>query len=172
MKKRRIYLDTSVFIAEFDKKDRGHNNVNEFFKDMNKIKDIELCTSKWSMAELKNRLTKKDKRKELKIFKYMNDLLDKGKIRTLKLKILKIYPREHYGFDDFFNDLSDDLIKYKTGKNRPGLGDIMHIRIMKNNKIKHIATLDSNFENIAGLVCINLFKVERYSNSQNKIQAN
>ena len=166
MKKHRIYLDTSVLIAEFDKKDRGHNNVNEFFKEMGKTKDIELSTSKWSMAELKNRLTK-DRRKELKIFKYMNDILDKGKIRTLKLKILKVYPREHYGFDDFFSDLSDDLIKYKTGRNRPGLGDVIHIRIMKNNKIKNIATLDSNFENIAGLVCINLLKVKRYSNSQN-----
>jgi predicted nucleic acid-binding protein len=157
MKKQRVYLDTSVFMAEFDKKDIRHETLNNFFKEITNLKDIELCTSKWALTELNNRLTK-DQIKELKITKYIKDILDKNKIRTQKLKILNTHPKEHYTFHDFFSDLSKDLIKYKTGKERPGLGDIIHVRIMKNNRISTIITFDADFEKISGFTCLNLMK--------------
>ncbi len=157
MKKQRVYFDTSVFMAEFNKKDIRHETLNKFFKEVSNLKDIELCTSKWALTELNNRLTK-DQIKELKIVKYIKDILDKSKIRTFKLTILDVHPRDHYTFHDFFNDLARDLIKYKTGKDRPGLGDIIHVRIMKNNKINTIITFDTDFESITGFECINLMK--------------
>jgi len=157
MKKQKVYLDTSIFMAEFNKKDVHHETLNKFFKEIINLKNIEICASKWALTELNNKLTK-DQIKELKITKYIKDVLDKNKIRTMKLKIIDVHPREHYTFHDFFNDLAKDLIKHKTGKNRPGLGDIIHVRIMKNNRIKTIITFDSDFEKISGLTCINLMK--------------
>lgn len=157
MKKKKLYLDTSILIAEFNKKDQMHSAVNEFFKYIAKIKDVELCTSKWALTELYNKLSKSEI-KELKIVKYIKDVLDRNKIRTQALKVLDVHPRTHYSFHDFFNDLAKDLIKYKTGNPRPSLGDIMHIRIMKNQRIKHIITLDSDFEKIQGIICLNLRK--------------
>ncbi len=157
MKKQRIYLDTSIFMAEFNKKGIRHETLNNFFKEISNLKDIELCTSKWALTELNNILTK-EQIKELKIVRYIRDILDKNKIRTIRLNILNVYPREHYTFHDFFSDLAKDLVKYKTGKDRPGLGDIIHVRIMKNNKIKNIITFDADFEKIPGFICINLMK--------------
>lgn len=157
MKKQIFYLDTSIFMAEFDKQDFRHETLNNFFREIVNTKDIELCTSKWALTELNNRLTK-DQIKELKITKYIKDILDKNKIRTIKLKIIDMHPRDHYTFHDFFNDLAKDLIKYKTGKDRPGLGDIIHVRIMKNNRINKIVTFDNHFENIQGFTSWNLIK--------------
>ena len=156
MKRQKFYLDTSIFMAEFNKKDPRHETLNSFFKEMANTKDIELCTSKWALTELNNRLTK-DQIKELKITKYIKDILDKNKIRTIRLNIIDMHPKDHYTFHDFFSDLAKDLIKYKTGKDRPGLGDIIHIRIMKNNRINRIVTFDSHFE-IPGFTCWNLMK--------------
>ena len=69
-----------------------------------------------------------------------------------------MHPKSHYTFHDFFSDLAKDLIKYKTGKDRPGLGDVIHIRIMKNNRINKIITFDKHFEKIQGFTCWNLTK--------------
>lgn len=157
MRNKKVYLDTSVFIAEFDKKDPKHKLLTDFFKKIEKIKDIELCYSKWAITEMYNKLTK-DRIEELKIVKYIKDILDKNKIRNLKLHPLDVCPNDNYDFNHFFNDLTKDLIKYKTGKDRPGLGDIIHIRIMKNNRIKVIATFDADFEEIPGLTSINLLQ--------------
>ena len=167
MRNKKVYLDTSVFIAEFDKKDTKHKILTNFFKKIEKIKDVELCYSKWAITEMYNKLTK-DKIEELKIVKYIKDILDKNKIRNLKLHLLDVCPNDTYDFNHFFNDLTKDLIKYKTGKDRPSLGDIIHIRIMKNNRIKVIVTFDADFEEIPGLTSINLLQ-SQYETT-NKIQ--
>jgi len=160
MKTKKVYLDTSIFIAEFDKKDANHSILIKNLKKFEKFEDVELCYSKWAITEMYNRLTKA-KIEELKIVKYIKDILDKNKIRGVKIKSLDVSPNEVYNFHDFFNNLSTDLIKYKTGKDRPGLGDIIHIRIMKNNRIKNILTFDSHFDEIPGLTSINLLKQEK-----------
>lgn len=152
---KRIYLDTSIFIAEFDKKDLRHKLLTNFIKQIEKVKETQLCYSKWALAEMYNRLTK-SQITELKIAKYIKDILDKNKLRTLNLKPLEVCSNKNYGFNDFFNNLAKDLIKYKTGKDRPGLGDIIHIRIMKNNKIKTILTFDNHFDNMLDIISLNL----------------
>lgn len=157
----KIYLDTSVFISEFDQASNRHKTLTKFFNKAKKIKDLEFCYSKWALTEMYNRLTK-DKIEELKIVKYLNKLLNTNKMRTFKLTVLKVHPRKTYDFDDFFESLSKDLIKYKTGKDRPGLGDIIHVRIMKNNKVNTILTFDNHFEKINGLTTINLLKQDQH----------
>jgi predicted nucleic acid-binding protein len=159
MKLKRVYLDTSVLIAEFDKKEGKHKLLTKFLDEVKGIKDIELCSSKWALTEMYDRLTK-NQIEELKIVKYLKDLLDKNKIRTSKFKLLDVSPNKNYDFNQFFNDLSKDLVKYKTGKDRPGLGDIIHIRIMKNNRVNKIVTFDTHFENIQGFTCINPLKTK------------
>lgn len=154
----KVYLDTSVFIAEFDKMSTDYKLLTDFLKKMEKVKGVEFCYSKWAMTEMYNKLTK-DKIKELKIVKYIKELLDVGKLRSFKLRILNVSPKRDYDFNEFFRDLASDLIKYKRGKG-PGVGDVIHIRIMKNNKIKSILTFDSDFENIPGFTTINLRKIK------------
>jgi len=156
---KKIYLDTSIFIAEFNKKDPRHKLLTDFLKQIDKIKGTTLCYSKWALAEMYNRLNK-DQIEELKIARYVNDLLDKNKLRTIQLKQIEVSSNKNYNFNDFFNNLRKDLIKYKTGKDRPGLGDIIHIRIMKNNRIKTILTFDSHFDEIPGIVSLNLLKTK------------
>jgi len=159
MKNQRIYLDTSVFMAEFNKKDPRHTLLTNFFKHLKGLNNTDLCSSKWALTELYNRLTK-DQIEELKIVKYIKDLLDKNTIRSFKLKFLDVSPTKGYDFNHFFNHLTGDLIKFKTGPNRPGLGDILHIRIMKNNRINTIVTFDADFEVIEGFTTINLYKTK------------
>src|SRR3989344_4785703 len=155
---RKIYLDTSVFIAEFDKKDKRHKILSNFFEKIEKVKNVQLCYSKWALTEMYHPLTK-SQIEELKIIKYINQILSKNKIRGLNLRLLQVNSNKNYGFNDFFSHLEKDLVKYKIGKDPPGLGDIMHIRIMKNNKINTILTFDSNFDEIDGIASINLFKL-------------
>lgn len=156
---KKIYLDTSIFIAEFDKKDGRHKILTYFLKEIEKIKDTQLCYSKWALTEMYNRLTK-NQIAELKIVRYIKDILDKNKIRNLNLRFIEVSSNKNYNFNDFFNNLTKDLIKYKTGKDRPGLGDIIHIRIMKNNKINTILTFDSHFDEIPDVISLNLSKAK------------
>lgn len=155
----KIYLDTSIFIAEFDKKSVQHKKLTLFLKKIEKIKGTQLCYSKWALTEMYNRLTK-NQIEELKIVKYIKDILDKNKLRNLKLRSIDVSSNKNYNFNDFFNNLTKDLIKYKTGKDRPGLGDIIHIRIMKNNKIRTILTFDSHFDEIPDIIPLNLSKTK------------
>lgn len=160
MRGKKVYLNTSIFIAEFDKKSHEHKILTDVLKQLEKIKNAEFCYSKWALTEVYNKLTK-NKIEELKIVKYIKDLLDINKLRSLKLKLVDVSPNKNYDFNDFFRDLAKDLVKYKTGKERPGLGDIIHIRIMKNNRINTILTFDDHFEKIPGFTTINLRKVKR-----------
>jgi predicted nucleic acid-binding protein len=154
---KKIYLDTSIFIAEFDKEDTRHKILTEFFKEIKKLRGTELCYSKWALTEMYNRLTK-DQIEELKIVSYIKKVLNINKIRNTKLRLLQVNSNPNYNFNDFFNNLEKDLVRYKTGKERPGLGDIIHIRIMKNNKINTILTFDSHFDKADGITSINLSK--------------
>ena len=151
---KRVYLDTSVLIAEFNRKDKWHKHVTKFFNEVRILENIELCSSQWALTELYNRLTK-DQIEALKIERFINELLAKGTIRNIKLKIIDVSPRDAYDFNYFFHDLKRDLIIYKTGKDRPGLGDIFHIRIMKNNKVNTVISFDAHFEKIKGLTLLN-----------------
>lgn len=170
-KMRRVYLDTSILIAEFDKKDPKHKILTDALAKFKRIQNVEICYSKWVITEMYNKLTK-NKIEELKIVKYVKDILDKNRIRALKLTLLEVSPKKNYDFHDFFNELTHDLIKYKTGKDKPGLGDVMHIRIMKNNRIKHILTFDSDFDEIQGIVSINLLSQGKKNEATDKLQAN
>lgn len=154
MKNKKIYLDTSIFIAEFDKDSSQHKILSNFLKEIENAEDIEFCYSKWTLTEMYNKLTKQEI-EELKIVKYIKDILDVNKLRSFRLKLIDVSPNKNYNFNDFFSDLTKDLIRYKTGKERPGLGDIIHVRIMKNNRVKIILTFDSHFEDIQGLTTLN-----------------
>lgn len=166
MRTEKIYLDTSIFIAEFDKQSAQHKILTDFLKQLEKVKDVECCYSKWALTEMYNKLTK-DRIEELKIVKYIKDLLDVNKLRKLRMRVLDVSPNKNYNFSDFFKDLTKDLIKHKTGKDRPSLGDIIHIRIMKNNRINTIITFDADYENISGLTTINLLKINKNKNANN-----
>ena len=170
MKVQRFYLDTSVFIAEFDKKGSDYKLLTTFLNVIKKANNVKLCSSKWALAEMYQKLTR-DKIKELKVVKYIKEVLDLQKIRSIPIKILDVSSSKNYSFNEFFNDLGNDLKNYKKGSG-PGIGDIIHVRIMKNNKIKHIITFDSDFENIHSFVTINPRKIkkeelEKMKNAQN-----
>lgn len=159
MKTLKIYVDTSIFIAEFDKNSPQHKILTDFLKEIEKAENIELCYSKWALSEMNNKLTKQ-KIEELKIIKYIKDLLDVNKLRSFRLKPIDVRPNNSYDFNDFFRDIAKDLVKYKNRKG-PSLGDIIHIRIMRNNRINTILTFDSDFENIRGFTSLNLGKIEK-----------
>lgn len=156
---KKIYLDTSIFIAEFDKSDLRHKILTSFFEKIKRVKNVELCYSRWALTEVFDVLTRKQI-EELNIYKYLNSILNKNKIRGFNLRSLEVCSNPDYNFPHFFDDLGKDLKKCKSKKSKPSLADIIHRRIMKNNRIKTILTFDADFEKLPGIVSINLFKTE------------
>ena len=52
MKLKRVYLDTSVFIAEFDKKEGKHKPLTKFLDEVKRIKNIkEVDAARMFMSE-------------------------------------------------------------------------------------------------------------------------
>ena len=95
---KRIYLDTSIFISEFDRKDARHKVLTGFLKQIEKVKGTQLCYSKWALAEMYNRLTK-NQIAELRIAKYVKDLLDKNKLRNINIRPIDVCSNRNYNFN-------------------------------------------------------------------------
>jgi hypothetical protein len=67
---------------------------------------------------------------------------------SLRLHFLNVSPDKNYDFASFFDDVRDGILKY-----HPGVGDVIHSVIMKNNGVDHILTFDEkdDFKQIPGL---------------------
>ncbi len=145
MRKKKIYLDSCIFIKVF-LKESGYKKVLVFLNDP----DIEFVTSDWTWTEIVKVLIKTKKISERKVSNYIQYLIRKKRIGDICFKIIPVSLKEDYTFEEFFYEVQQTLLKYKGS-----LGDVIHSVIMKNNKIDTILTTDSEFEGMKGTCIMN-----------------
>jgi PIN domain. len=135
-----IYLDSNILIACYagDSAEASKKVlVERAFKAFMNLKDIQLCTSMWTLAEAYKVLlaNKNLKREDVSVIE--TQLLHEKRLLNVKLKLIDVSPDSGYDFDEFFFHLRQAIVNHPSG-----IGDIIHTVIMKNNGISTILTFD------------------------------
>lgn len=151
---KRIYLDTNIFVASFS----GSNSdkikkkeLEDAFKILSELKDIELVTSMWSITEMvKVLIVSPIKMDPEKVSEIEKDLVNEGRMYGFKIKFLEVSPSNGYDFKEFFYHIRKGILS-----NSSGVGDNIHSIIMKNNDINQVLTFDiKDFKNMVGITAI------------------
>lgn len=149
-----IYLDSNILIAyysevksETDKKTMVFATLDVF----SKVKDVQLCTSMWSIAEMVNILVSNHGMESNVVAEIENDLVNTGRLSDVKIKFIEVSSDIKYDFKEFFYNVRQDILKYHSG-----VGDTIHSVIMKNNGVKKILTFDDkdDFKKIPDLMVL------------------
>ncbi|MGO9542063.1 MAG: type II toxin-antitoxin system VapC family toxin [Terriglobales bacterium] len=148
---KRIYLDSNVLIAHFsvDKAEEAKKKlVENALAVFAQLKDVQLCTSIWAIAETVNILVSNKKMDRGDVAEIEGQLVSERRLRNLKILLVDVSPQKDYDFTEFFWHVRQSILKYHSG-----VGDIIHSVIMKNNGITEILTFDEkdDFKQIPGL---------------------
>jgi predicted nucleic acid-binding protein len=75
-------------------------------------------------------------------------LVSERRLQGLRIHILEVSPDKGYDFNEFFYHVKQGILNF-----HPGVGDVIHSVIMKNNGITEILTFDEkdDFKQIPGL---------------------
>lgn len=137
---KRIYLDSNILIAyytvdtaEVAKKKMVTDALTVFAK----LKDTQLCTSMWAIAETFNILVSRKKMDRGAVAEIESQLVNEKRLQNVKLCLVDVSPKKDYDFMEFFYHVRQGILIYHSG-----VGDIIHSVIMKNNTIKSILTFD------------------------------
>ena len=151
---KRIYLDANILIAHYstdkaeeEKKKMVENAMTAF----SQLKDVQLCTSMWSVTEMVNILVSLKKMGRGKVAEIESQLINEKRISDLKICFIEVGCLKDYDFIEFFYHVRQGILKYHSG-----VGDVIHSVIMKNNAINNILTFDEkdDFKQIPGLTVI------------------
>jgi predicted nucleic acid-binding protein len=151
---KRIYLDSNILIAHYStdkaeetKKKMVENALAVFAQ----LKDLQLCTSMWTLTEMVNILVSGKKMDRGTVAEIEGQLVSEKRISNLKLHIVEVSPLKDYDFAEFFYHVKQGILKYHSG-----VGDVIHSVIMKNNEIVEILSFDekSDFKQIPGLTVL------------------
>jgi predicted nucleic acid-binding protein len=150
----RIYLDSNILIAHFstDKPEVPKrvlvDNALDVFE---QLKDVQLCTSMWAVAEMVNVLVSAKQMALQDVAEIENRLVNETRLKNIKISIVPVSPRKDYDFNEFFYHVRQAILKYHSG-----VGDTIHSVIMKNNGISQILTFDEkdDFKKIPDLTIL------------------
>jgi predicted nucleic acid-binding protein len=147
---RSIYLDSNILIAHYstDKQETQKKKMVQRALDVfAKARDVYLCTSVWAVTETVNALISAKKMPAAEVAEIEQRLFVES-FGNLRLHFLNVSPEKNYGFERFFHDVREGILKY-----HPGVGDVIHSVIMKNNGVDFILTFDEkdDFKQIPGL---------------------
>jgi|GEM_PF-697924 len=137
---KRIYLDSNILIAYYSAdiaEDAKRKMVENALLVFAKLKDSQLCTSMWAVAEAFNILVSRKKMDRGAVAEIESQLVNEKRLMNLKLCFVDVSPKKDYDFMEFFYHVRQGIIKYHSG-----VGDIIHNVIMKNNGINAILTFD------------------------------
>jgi len=158
----KIYVDTCVLIAYYDKGDivrrREVSNCLEMI--CKNADNLSLVTSDFTFTEFVKVAQKIKGFGEDNIFQTLSDIVRQKKIgRKYSIEIIDAEGTEKdYTFNDFFVGLQDILLD-----SRPGIADAIHYQIMKNNKVKRVLTFDvEDFRKIPKLDVIHPANIQAY----------
>jgi len=139
----RVYLDSCIFVAYFDPNDtdKQHEKVIKFLSEIiNYDSEVGFFTSDFTFTEATKVLIKEKKYSADKVHEYVSRLSRTNKIGGISFNIIE----PAGSFADFFVGIQTELLEYK-----PGLGDAVHITIMRDNHIGIIITFNKkDFENV------------------------
>lgn len=151
---KRIYLDSNVLIAYYstDKAEEPKKKiVEEALAVFSDLKDVQLCTSMWAVTEMVNVLVSSKKLDRGVVAEIESQFVSEKRLRGLKIQIIEVSPEKDYDFAEFFFHVRQGILKY-----HPGVGDVIHSVIMKNNDIANILTFDEkdDFKKIPDLTVL------------------
>ena len=151
---KRIYLDSNILIAHFSSDKAEEDNkklVENALKIFGNLKDVQICTSMWSVTEMVNILISRTKMHRGDVAEIENELLSERRLRGLRVQFVEVSVRKDYDFMEFFYHIRQGILRYHSG-----VGDVIHCVIMKNNGIDQILTFDekSDFKQIPGLTVL------------------
>jgi predicted nucleic acid-binding protein len=151
---KRIYLDSNILIAHFSSDKAEEDNkklVENALKVFGNLKDVQICTSMWSVTEMVNILISRTKMHRGDVAEIENELLSERRLRGLRVQLVEVSVRKDYDFMEFFYHIRQGILRYHSG-----VGDVIHSVIMKNNRIDQILTFDekSDFKQIPGLTVL------------------
>jgi predicted nucleic acid-binding protein len=136
----RVYLDSNVLIAYYstDKTEESKKKmVENALAVFSQLKDVQLWTSMWAVTEMVNILVSQKKMNAGEVAAIESQLVSEKRLGTIKIHFAEVSPKEDYDFTEFFFHVRQSILKY-----HPGLGDVIHSVIMKNNGITQILTFD------------------------------
>lgn len=151
---KRIYLDSNVLIAyhSVDKAEETKRNlVENAFAVFAQLKDVQLCTSMWSVTEMVNILVSHKKVDRGTVAEIESQMVNERRLRNLRIHFVEVSPKKDYDFAEFFYHVRQGILKYHSG-----VGDVIHSVIMKNNDITEILTFDEkdDFKQIPDLTVL------------------
>jgi len=150
---RQIYLDSNVLIAYFavDKaEEEKKQSVKSALKAFAELRGVQLCTSVWAVTEMVNVLVSKKKMNPGDVTGIESQLVNERRLEGLRICLVKVSPKDDYDFEEFFYHVRQDILQF-----HPGVGDVIHSVIMKNNGIKEILTFDvEDFKQIPDLTVL------------------
>jgi predicted nucleic acid-binding protein len=129
-----FYLDSNIIIGYYIDYNK-HPQVKEVFQ--NQIENVQFLTSRWTLTEIIKVLIKEYKWTKDQTYKFIYKISTQRRIGKNEFKLIKVSPNNEYDFDDFFLEIDNELLEIKSS-----LGDSIHARIMRNNEINHILTLN------------------------------
>lgn len=149
-----IYLDSNILIAHYlvDKVEEPKKALVEgALAVFAQLKDVQLCTSMWAIAEMVNILVSNKKMNRGEVAEIESQLVSERRLKNLKIYLAEVSPQKDYDFGEFFYHVRQANLKYHSG-----VGDIIHSVIMKNNGITEILTFDekNDFKQIPGLTVL------------------
>ena len=151
---KRIYVDSNVLIAYYSL-DKAEESKKKMVEDalfvFAQFKDIQLCTSMWTVTEMVNILVSRKKMDRGTVAEMESQLVSEKRLKDIKIQIIEVRPRKDYDFAEFFYHVKQGILKYHSG-----VGDIIHTIIMKNNGIADILTFDEkdDFKQIPDLTVL------------------
>jgi predicted nucleic acid-binding protein len=115
---KRIYLDSNILISHFstDKAEETKNRlVSEALAVFAQLKDLQLCTSIWSITEMVNILVSQKKMPLGTVAEIESQLMSERRLKNLKIQLVEVSPDKNYDFAEFFYHVRQSILKYHSG---------------------------------------------------------
>ncbi len=128
---KKIYLDSNVLVCFYSEQESDRNQKQatiDAFEVLSQLKDTQLCTSFWTITEVVKSLTLKAKIDPLKVSKIENELINEARFLGIKIHYVDVSPRKDYDFREFFYNIRQGILEFKSD-----VTDTIHGVIMKNN---------------------------------------
>lgn len=153
MREKIIYLDSCVFVGKF-LNDEKYKKIKNFLEEVED--SSEFVSSDWALTETVKVLIKEKKKSPSKVAKYIQEIMRTSEIDEIKFEWIKTEGnRKNYTFEKFFYEIQQRQLNFKGS-----LGDVIHGVIMKNNNVKNIVTIDSDFDSMKEVIVFNPLKKE------------
>jgi len=146
----KIYLDSNIIVSLLNNEDKT-KDIKKSLNILSDIDEVEFVVSLFVFIEAAKVLINTHNKQPKSIASKINKIQEDCSIEGFSFSILPTSNDEDYAFDDFWNDVGQNMNLYN-----PGWGDAFHCVIMKNNKVKKILSTDGkdDFRIVPGITLL------------------